>query len=208
MRPVNEKLRLDLLEAGKREFMDKGFQGASLRSIAASLGVTTGAIYRYYTDKEALFDALVAEPAQELVDRYRSVQQSFAQQSVEDQVHNLPEVPDEEASWMMDFLYDHFDAFKLITCFAAGTKYEHCLDTLAEIEDNAGRSLVDRMAEAGYPIRPIDDELIHIMSTALFNGMFETVRHDMPRGKALSYMNDLRDFYSAGWFHLLGIPFP
>lgn len=80
MRPVNEKLRLDLLEAGKREFMDKGFQGASLRSIAASLGVTTGAIYRYYTDKEALFDALVAEPAQELVDRYRSVQQSFAQQ--------------------------------------------------------------------------------------------------------------------------------
>lgn len=208
MRPVNEKLRLDLLEAGKREFMDKGFQGASLRNIAASLGVTTGAIYRYYTDKEALFDALVAEPAQELVDRYRSVQQSFAQQSVEDQVHNLPEVPDEEASWMMDFLYDHFDAFKLITCFAAGTKYEHYLDTLAEIEDNAGRSLVDRMAEAGYPIRPIDDELIHIMSTALFNGMFETVRHDMPRGKALSYMNDLRDFYSAGWFHLLGIPFP
>lgn len=207
MRPVNEKLRLDLLEAGKQEFMDKGFQGASLRSIAASLGVTTGAIYRYYTDKEALFDALVAEPAQELVDRYRSVQQSFAQQSVEDQVHNLPEVPDEEASWMMDFLYDHFDAFKLITCFAAGTKYEHYLDTLAEIEDNAGRSLVDRMAEAGYPIRPIDDELIHIMSTALFNGMFETVRHDMPRGKALSYMNDLRDFYSAGWFHLLGIPF-
>lgn len=208
MRPVNEKLRLDLLEAGKREFMDKGFQGASLRSIAASLGVTTGAIYRYYTDKEALFDALVAEPAQELVDRYRSVQQSFAQQSVEDQVHNLPEVPDEEASWMMDFLYDHFDAFKLITCFAAGTKYEHYLDTLAEIEDNAGRSLVDRMAEAGYPIRRLDDELIHIMSTALFNGMFETVRHDMPRGKALSYMNDLRDFYSAGWFHLLGIPFP
>lgn len=208
MRPVNEKLRLDLLEAGKREFMDKGFQGASLRNIAASLGVTTGAIYRYYTDKEALFDALVAESAQELVDRYRSVQQSFAQQSVEDQVHNLPEVPDEEASWMMDFLYDHFDAFKLITCFAAGTKYEHYLDTLAEIEDNAGRSLVDRMAEAGYPIRPIDDELIHIMSTALFNGMFETVRHDMPRGKALSYMNDLRDFYSAGWFHLLGIPFP
>ena len=45
MRPVNEKLRVDLLEAGKREFMESGFRGASLKSIAASLGVTTGAIY-------------------------------------------------------------------------------------------------------------------------------------------------------------------
>ena len=78
MRPVNEKLRADLLEAGKREFMENGFRGASLKSIAASLGVTTGAIYRYYTDKEALFDGLVREPAQELVERYRTLQQTFA----------------------------------------------------------------------------------------------------------------------------------
>ena len=33
MRPVNEKLRADLLEAGKREFMENGFRGASLKSI-------------------------------------------------------------------------------------------------------------------------------------------------------------------------------
>ena len=188
MRPVNEKLRADLLEAGKREFMENGFRGASLKSIAASLGVTTGAIYRYYTDKEALFDGLVREPAHELVERYRTLQQK-------------------EASWMMDFLYDHFDAFKLIACCSSGTKYEHYLDTLAEIEDHSGRLLVDRMVDAGYPIRRLDDELIHIMSTALFNGMFETIRHDMPREKAMVYMDDLRNFYSAGWFRLLGIPF-
>ena len=29
MRPVNEKLAADLLEAGKQEFLEKGFQGAS-----------------------------------------------------------------------------------------------------------------------------------------------------------------------------------
>ena len=207
MRPVNEKLRADLLEAGKREFMENGFRGASLKSIAASLGVTTGAIYRYYTDKEALFDGLVREPAHELVERYRTLQQTFAGRNLEEQLQKLPEVPDKEASWMMDFLYDHFDAFKLIACCSSGTKYEHYLDTLAEIEDHSGRLLVDRMVDAGYPIRRLDDDLIHIMSTALFNGMFETIRHDMPREKAMVYMDDLRNFYSAGWFRLLGIPF-
>ena len=205
MRTTNPKLAAGLLEAGKREFLEKGFQGASLRNIAASLGVTTGAIYGYYTDKEAMFDALVSEPGQELVERYREVQKAFSARPLEEQVNNLPEVPEIEAAWMMAYIYDHFDAFKLITCAAAGTRYEHYLDTLTEIEDNAGRMLIDRMREAGYPVPEIDDELIHIMSSALFNGMFETVRHDMPREKAMQYMNSLRDFYSAGWFKILGI---
>lgn len=207
MRLENKKLAADLLEAGKREFLEKGFQGASMRSIAASLGVTTGAIYGYYTDKEAMFDALVAEPAQELIERYRELQQNYADRPLEEQVNELPEIPDAEASWMLNHIYDHFDAFKLITCASAGTHYEHYLDTLAEIEDNSGRALVDKMRAAGYPIREIDDELIHIMSTALFNGMFETVRHDMPREKAAQYMDSLRDFYSAGWFKILGISY-
>ena len=205
MRTTNPKLAAGLLEAGKREFLEKGFQGASLRSIAASLDVTTGAIYSYYTDKEAMFDALVSEPGRELVERYREVQKAFSDRPLEEQVNNLPEVPEIEAVWMMAYIYDHFDAFKLITCAAAGTRYEHYLDTLTEIEDNAGRMLIDRMREAGYPVPEIDDELIHIMSSALFNGMFETVRHDMPREKAMQYMNSLRDFYSAGWFKILGI---
>lgn len=205
MRLENKKLAADLLAAGKQEFLAKGFQGASMRSIAASLGVTTGAIYGYYTDKEAMFDALVAEPAQELLERYREIQRKFADRPLEEQISNLPEVPDVEASWMLDHIYDHFDAFKLITCASSGTRYEHYLDTLAEIEDNAGRTLVDKMQAAGYSVPEIDDELIHIMSTALFNGMFETVRHDMPREKAGKYMDSLRDFYSAGWFKLLGI---
>lgn len=58
------RLAAKLLEAAKTEFLTKGFRNASLRNIAASAGVTTGAIYRYYANKEALFDALVAEPAE------------------------------------------------------------------------------------------------------------------------------------------------
>ena len=72
MRPVNEKLAADLLEAGKQEFLEKGFQGASMRGIASRLSVTTGALYRYYTDKESLFDVLVEEPARVLEERYRT----------------------------------------------------------------------------------------------------------------------------------------
>lgn len=206
MRPVNEKLASDLLEAGKQAFLEHGFQGASLRNIAAALGVTTGSIYRYYSDKESLFEALVGEPANELEQRYREIQQEFARLPLEKQLSGLPEISDDGQMWMMKHIYDHFDAFKLIVCSSAGTKYEHYIDTLVEIECNASTSLIELMTEAGYKLKQIDDELIHIVSSALFNGMFETVRHDMPREKAFAYMDSLKEFYSAGWFKILGIP--
>lgn len=205
MRPINEKLAANILKAGKQAFLAEGFQGASMRNIAAALGVTTGSIYRYYCDKEALFDALVEEPARVLEERYRRIQQEFSQLPLEGQLSSLPEVSDDGQMWMMRHIYDHFDAFKLIVCCGAGTKYEHYIDTLAEIECNASRVLIDRMTEAGYDPKPIDDELIHIVASALFNGMFETVRHDMPRDKAFLHMESLREFYSAGWFKILGI---
>ena len=48
-----------LLESAKKEFLQKGFAGASLRTIAANAGVTTGAMYRHFKDKDAFFCALV-----------------------------------------------------------------------------------------------------------------------------------------------------
>lgn len=205
MRIPNEKLAAELLEAGKKEFLALGFQGASMRSIAASLGVTTGALYRYYTDKEAMFDALVEDPAKVLETSYREQQQNYADQSLQSQLDGLPEISDGSAAWMMNYIYDHFDAFKLIACCSAGTRYEHYIDTLIDIESESGRRLIDRMKEEGVPVQEMDDELIHILSSALFNGMFETVRRDMPREKAMQHMCSLRDFYSAGWFKILGL---
>lgn len=205
MRPVNEKLAEKLLEAGKQEFLERGFQGASMRSIAAAAGVTTGALYRYYTDKAALLDALVKEPADRLETAYWEQQRAFAEKPLQSQLEGLPEVSDGSAAWMMQYIYDNFDAFKLIVCCATGTKYEHYLDTLIDIESESGRRLIDRMQEEGFPVPDMDDSLIHILSSALFNGMFETIRHDMPREKAFAHMESLREFYSAGWFKILGI---
>lgn len=60
---MDESTQKRILDAGKSEFLEKGFKSASLRSIAQKAGVTTGAIYGYYPDKEALFGALVEGPA-------------------------------------------------------------------------------------------------------------------------------------------------
>lgn len=204
MRPINEQLAADLLEAGKKEFLEMGFQGASLRRIASSLGVTTGAIYRYYTDKESLFDAIVGEAAEKLEDTYRKAQQEYAARPLEEQVRGLTGIS-EENMWMMDFIYEHFDVFKLIVCCSAGTRYEHYIDVLVEIEANSAILLAEKMKKAGYVLPQLDDELAHMIASGLFNCILETVRHDMPREKAFAYITSYQLFYTAGWLKILGL---
>ena len=50
----NKETRQHLLECAKREFLEKGYMKASLRNICKEAGVTTGALYFFFKDKEDL----------------------------------------------------------------------------------------------------------------------------------------------------------
>ena len=49
-----------LLACAKKEFVEKGYAKASLRAICREAGVTTGALYFFFQDKDDLFCSLVS----------------------------------------------------------------------------------------------------------------------------------------------------
>jgi AcrR family transcriptional regulator len=53
--------RRQILDGARRVFMDFGFDGASMGEIAKAAGVSKGTLYVYFTDKNALFQAMVEE---------------------------------------------------------------------------------------------------------------------------------------------------
>ena len=55
-----------ILASAKEEFLSKGYVEASLRKICKTAGVTTGALYKRFAGKEALFEALLAPTLQDL----------------------------------------------------------------------------------------------------------------------------------------------
>ena len=48
-----------IVNIATQEFLNNGYQAASLRKIAKAARVTTGAMYGYYKNKEALFNSIV-----------------------------------------------------------------------------------------------------------------------------------------------------
>ena len=58
-RPKDPAKRLAILEAAKRLFMLKGYDGSSMDAIAAEAGVSKLTVYSHFTDKETLFACAV-----------------------------------------------------------------------------------------------------------------------------------------------------
>jgi AcrR family transcriptional regulator len=193
-----------ILQASKEEFLKNGFRGASLRAIAKRAGVTTGAIFGYYADKKALFDALVAECADTFRNRFVSVQHDFDELPAERQMSDMHTYTSEALQGMLDYIYENFDIFKLILCFGAGTDYEDYADSLVKIEIESSARFMDRMRAAGYPVREISPNLNHILASAYFSAIFETTAHDMPKAEADAYVASLAEFFHAGWMKLIG----
>lgn len=62
----DKETKTRLIESARAEFAEKGYMKASLRKICADAGVTTGALYFFFKDKEDLFAAIVGRPLDEL----------------------------------------------------------------------------------------------------------------------------------------------
>ncbi len=62
-----------IIEAAVKEFMEYGFENASMRRIASEVGVTVGALYRHFPNKEEMFAALVEPTIHDLIAKYQEL---------------------------------------------------------------------------------------------------------------------------------------
>ena len=61
-RPGNADTRGEIVEAAKRVFADRGYDGTSLRGVAREAGVDPALVHHYFDGKAALFVAAMALP--------------------------------------------------------------------------------------------------------------------------------------------------
>ena len=202
----NENLgtRENILRAAMAEFLDKGFQGASLRQIVKNAGVTTGAFYGYFSSKEALFNALVEPHAAALMGRFMEAQTSFAEMPEEQQPEHMGVESSNCVHWMVDYICRHRQPVKLLLTRAEGTGYERFVHNMVEVEVEYTLQYIEVLRRLGKDVPVLDKSLCHIIASGMMSGIFEIVVHDMPREQALRDVEQLCDFYTAGWLKLMG----
>ena len=191
-------------EAAMAEFLDKGFQGASLRQIVKNAGVTTGAFYGYFSSKEALFTAIVEPHATALMGKFMWAQTSFAELPEEEQPQHMGVESRDYVAWMVDYICRHREPVKLLLCCAEGTSYENFIHNMVEVEVESTLRYMGVLRRMGRDTPQMSRSLCHIIASGMFNAIFEVVIHDMPYEQALRDVEQLQTFYTAGWSKLMG----
>lgn len=191
-------------QAAMQEFLEKGFQGASLRQIVKNAGVTTGAFYGYFSSKEALFNALVEPHAAALMGRFMEAQTSFAELPEEEQVSHMGDESGNYVRWMVDYICQHRDPVKLLLTRSEGTSYERFVHNMVEVEVEYTLRYIEVLRHLGKDVPELSNSICHIIASGMFNGLFEIAIHDMPKEQALQYVEQFRTFYTGGWLSLMG----
>ncbi len=203
MQIKKESVRNKILESAKKEFLEYGYQGASLRTIAKHSGLSKGALYCYFKNKEDIFTELVKEPAEQLYQNIKAMQAQALSQDIASQVdYANNREPYREEAWI-NYIYDNIAVFKLIALNSKGTKYQYFFNRLVELEKASTVRYLNNMRKAQALYYDPDDMLVQILTEVAIKSLVFIIEHDIPRDKGLHYWRKMEVFYFAGWKKLL-----
>ncbi|MDY0288527.1 MAG: helix-turn-helix domain-containing protein [Sphaerochaeta sp.] len=189
-----------ILTHAKAEFLALGFERASLRTIATKAGVTTGAVYRHFNNKQDLFDALVAPIRNDVLLRFQCETEAYINRLAEEGL--APMWNREESQWNMRefilYIYAHFDEFRLLF-LASPPVAEDFFHALVSMEVDCSYRYFTAAKQQGYSCKVPDKKEIHLIANAQFSILVELVSHDIPKEDGLRYAATLERFFMAGW---------
>lgn len=198
----DKETRKKLLDSAKQEFLEKSYMKASLRTICKNAGVTTGALYYFFQDKEDLLKQLVEEPLKGLIS---IIQSHFSEEmNMESAVISVQEdsADIKTAKEIVHFIYQHYDIFQILLTKSQGSAYEDITSRFAEgIEEHYNR-LVERLSEKlGIP-RP-EHYMIHWLSHIQIDAFVHLLAYERDEKKAVRYIEEIVVYLLSGWNNLL-----
>ena len=199
MPPDAAKTREDILHSAEIEFLQFGFAGASLRKIAAGAGVTTGALYRHFADKEALFDALVAPCFEGFMSIFENAGEKFIQNPEENAIETMWPSSENNLITLVGFMYDNLDSFRLLLSASEQTAYENFIHNLINREVQMTLEYLAVLIKKGIKVNTVSPQELHMFVTAQFSVFFEMILHNIPKDKAMKYTENIFRFFAAGW---------
>ena len=147
-----------IVDAAELEFAERGYVGATMAQIAKRAGLSTGNLYRYFANKEALFEHMLGADFVEQFERLLDLRVAALARTDLASLSNEAKAADEA---MLRFWFDHRLRVVVLLDRAAGSKHEgfgeHFVARLvglteAQLEDDLGGSISE---QARFMLRQI-----------------------------------------------------
>ncbi|MBD3180261.1 MAG: TetR family transcriptional regulator [Candidatus Latescibacteria bacterium] len=204
MKEKSDRKRELILEAARREFLEKGFSGGSLRNIAGRVSGTTGIIYTYFRNKEDIFQALVQPAVIEIESFLKLEEISF--QDVKSRGVGIREWFSRYLKFLIELIERYPDEMKLLFVNSSGSDFENYRDELIEIGKKRSRKNfreLERTEE--FRGEQISEFFLHNLVNYVFNISVEIIKEDLSREDLQLFEAEIRAFLFNGWNGLVKI---
>lgn len=195
-----------LLASARQEFMEKGYTNASLRSICKNAGVTTGALYFFFENKEALFneltDAAVSGLYQIMLKHYED-EKNLDEKDIIGIIAQSDFSEDMEAMGsVIHHMYQYRQDILLVLTKSQGTKYENIVDEFIELTERHLQMIAEKIQRA-YGGTVISKPIVHWVSHMQIDAFVYVITHIEKEEDALLYMEQMVKFMINGWYAMI-----
>lgn len=195
-----------LLQCAKKEFMEKGYSKASLRSICKEAGVTTGALYFFFQDKDNLFCSLVSDSLMRIMELIKEHQQFEENEAKEEILSSNHDMESERilVEVLVHEMYQNRDEMLLLVNGAQGSSLENAVDRIIDEMDAHNLHLARATCqELGIPM--LEEKLVHWMSHNQIDMFLYMLKHIETEEQALAFGRQAMTYLVTGWFALFGV---
>lgn len=194
----------NIIDSGIKHFLKYGYERSNLRKICKDAGVTTGAFYRHFQDKEDLFVSLVQPLADEILSFYSKFEKESFESLDKDRVNKLAEINVYGSIESTLYMFQKRELFELLIYKAYGTKYDNFVEKLVSLEDQNRKKTMQIVSEKKGEYIEIPEEAIHLLDHAYINALCEIVVHSKSEDEVRMNSNIVAEFFNEGWRKLRG----
>lgn len=197
--PQDKETREKLIESAKAEFMEKGYNKASLRTICANAGVTTGALYFFFKDKADLYRAILGKPVEEL---FKIMQAHF------DEDNKIVASPDyngedddhsEIAQLLIHHIYSNYDEAIMLLTKSQGSEYENIVDEIVNLTESKSVEMMGKLAESKGKKKKVNRYMLHLVIHLMVDSFVHLVTHEPDEQKALANIKKVFKMTMHNW---------
>lgn len=184
-----KKTRQHLIEAATEEFLAQGFEKASLRKICEKAGVTTGALYFFFKNKEDLFCQIV-EPVLDQIER-------LGKELVDTERNDISLGPDMDKK-LMEMLWRNRREVQLLLEKSAGTRYSDFKDKIYSQMEGVFSEFFQEFGNMGE-----EKELIRILVEMRMKGYIELINGEYSMEEMLRLTEMVGCYADSGFQNLM-----
>lgn len=195
----------DILHSATKEFSEKGFEKASMRTIAKNANVTTGSLYARYPNKDALFGALVEPVIASFLEANEEGNEKGIFHIHTDGAQEMWSSTEISTTKIVNLIYENKERFALLINCSNGSSYENFIDQVVAIEEKETLEVLEMLKKKDYPCADISPQIVHMLISAQCYALFEIIRHDISKEEALVQVDQINEFFICGWNKIFGI---